>query len=110
MLPKEKGILVRQFKATNVLFFPRKYFLLISLEKQILNVCVCSVAKSCLILCGPMDCITPGFPVLHTRLPCPSQNLLKFMSIGSAMLSNHLIPCCPLSFCLQFSQHWGLFQ
>ena len=25
----------------------------------------CSVAQSCLILCNPMDCSTPGFPVLH---------------------------------------------
>ena len=24
-----------------------------------------SVAKSCTILCDPMDCSTPGFPVLH---------------------------------------------
>ena len=25
----------------------------------------CLVARSCLILCDPMDCSTPGFPVLH---------------------------------------------
>ena len=25
----------------------------------------CSVSKSCLTLCNPMDCNTPGFPVLH---------------------------------------------
>ena len=24
-----------------------------------------SVAQSCPTLCGPMDCSTPGFPVLH---------------------------------------------
>ena len=29
-----------------------------------------------------------------------SQSLLKFMSIESVMLSNHLILCCPFSFCL----------
>ena len=27
--------------------------------------CCCSVAQSCLTLCDPMDCGTPGFPVLH---------------------------------------------
>ena len=27
----------------------------------------CSVTKSCLTLCDPMDCGTPGFPVLHIR-------------------------------------------
>ena len=25
----------------------------------------CSVAKSCPTLCDPMNCSTPGFPVLH---------------------------------------------
>ena len=34
----------------------------------------------------------------HARLLCPSlsQSLLKFMSIESVMLFNHLILCCPL--------------
>ena len=27
--------------------------------------CCCSVSKLCLTLCDPMDCSTPGFPVLH---------------------------------------------
>ena len=36
-----------------------------------------------------MDCSTPGFPVLHCLL-------LKFMSIESVMLSDHLILCFPL--------------
>ena len=30
--------------------------------------CCCSVAKSCLTFCNPMDCSTPGFPVLHYLL------------------------------------------
>ena len=51
----------------------------------------CSVTKLCLTLCNPMDCSTPlSFTV--------SQSLLKFMSIESAMLSNHLILCCPFLF------------
>ena len=41
-------------------------------------------------LCNPMDCSTQGFPVLH-YLP----ELVKFMSIESVMLSNHLILCRP---------------
>ena len=28
--------------------------------------CYCSVAKTCLILCNPMDCSMSGFPVLHS--------------------------------------------
>ena len=27
--------------------------------------CCCLVTKSCTTLCNPMDCSTPGFPVLH---------------------------------------------
>ena len=30
--------------------------------------CCCSVAQPCLTLCDPMDCSTPGFPVLHCFL------------------------------------------
>ena len=30
--------------------------------------CNCSVAKSCLTLCNPMDCSTPGSSVLHCLL------------------------------------------
>ena len=38
-----------------------------------------------------------------------SQSLLKFMTIESMMLSNHLILCCPLSpFAFSLSQHQGL--
>ena len=53
--------------------------------------CYCSVAQSCLTLCIPMGCSTPGFPVFH-HLP----NLLKLSSIKSVMPPNHLILCCPL--------------
>ena len=49
-----------------------------------------SVTLSCLALCDPMDCNTPGFPVYH-QLPT-----LKLMSIESLMPSNHLILCFPL--------------
>ena len=48
----------------------------------------CLVAQLCLTLCDPMDCSTPGFPVLHHLL-----ELLKLMSIESVTLSNHLILC-----------------
>ena len=32
------------------------------------DLCCCSLAKSCQTLCDPMDCSTPGFPVLHSLL------------------------------------------
>ena len=66
----------------------------------------CSVAKLCLTLCDPMNCSTPGFPVLHHLL-----KLLKLMSTESVMPSNHLILCCPLlSPCSQFFPASGSFS
>ena len=53
--------------------------------------CCWSLAKSCPILCDPMYCSTPGFPVFHHF-----RSILKFMSIKLVMLSNHLILCHPL--------------
>ena len=47
--------------------------------------------QSCPTLCNPMDCSMPGSPVLHQL-----QNLPRFMSSESVMLSDHLIFCCPL--------------
>ena len=46
---------------------------------------------SCVWFCDTMDYNTPGFPVLHI-----SWSLLKLMSIGSMIPSNHLILCRPL--------------
>ena len=59
-----------------------------SFQKSHMYPLCCSVAKSCPTLCDPMDCSTPGFPVLH-YLP----EMLKLMSIESVMPSNHLILC-----------------
>ena len=47
-----------------------------------------SVAQSCLTLCDPVDCSTPGFPV-HHQLP----ELTQLMSIELVMPSSHLILC-----------------
>ena len=51
------------------------------------HACCCAAAQSALTLCDPMDCSTPGFPVLHH---------LKLTCIESMMPSNHLILCHPL--------------
>ena len=53
----------------------------------------CSVAKSYLTLCNPMDCSMPG-PLSSTI----SWSLLKFMPTELVMPSNHLILCRPLLF------------
>ena len=50
-----------------------------------------SVTKSCLTLCDPMACSTPGFPV-HHHLP----EFIQLMSIKLVMPSSHLILWHPL--------------
>ena len=50
-----------------------------------------SVTQSCLTLCNPMNCSTPGLPVLTN-----SRSSLKLMSIELVMPSGHLILCHPL--------------
>ena len=57
----------------------------------------CSVIQSCLTLCDPMDCSTPGFPVRHqlqelARTQCPSSRWCH-PTISSSVV--------PFSFCLQ---------
>ena len=55
------------------------------------NVQFSSITQSCLTICDPMDCSTPGLPVHHN-----TWSLLKLMSIETVMRSNHLILCHPL--------------
>ena len=50
-----------------------------------------SVAQSCLTLCVPMDCITPGFPI-HHQLQKIAQTYIH--RVGDAI--QHLILCRPL--------------
>ena len=38
---------------------------IVRLVNLCVETCCCLVAQSCLTLCNPMDCSTPGFPVLH---------------------------------------------
>ena len=49
-----------------------------------------SVTQSCLTLCDPMDCSTPGLPDLRH-----SWSLLKLMSTELVMPFNHLVLCHP---------------
>ena len=60
--------------------------------------CCCSVAKLCPTLCDPMDCSTPGFPVLH----CPpvSSNSLSIDLWCHPTISSSfaLFSFCPQSF------------
>ena len=72
---------------------------------EILASCCCSVAKSYPNLCNPMNCSTPGFPVLH-YLPEFAQTHVHW--VGDAIQPSHLLP--PFSpFAFDLSQQQGLF-
>ena len=66
----------------------------------------CSVPKSCPTLCDPMNCSSPGFPVLHYHP--------EFVQTHVHWVSNAIQPPHPLSspspLALNLSQHQSLFQ
>ena len=66
----------------------------------------CSVTQLCPTLCEPMDCSTPGFPVLH--------HLLELAQTHVHWVSDAIQPSRPLSPPspppLNLSEHQGLFQ
>ena len=64
-----------------------------------------SVAHSCPILCDPMNCSTPVFPV-HHQLPEFTQT--QVYQVSDAIQPSH--PLVPFFFCPNPSQHQGLFQ
>ena len=66
----------------------------------------CSVTKSCLTLCNPMNCSLPGFPALH-YLPEFAQTHVHRVS-GAIQPSRPLLSPSPPAF--NRSQHQGLFQ
>ena len=71
-----------------------------------LEICCCTVAKSCLTLCELMDCSTSGFPILH-HLPELAQTQIHW--VGDAIQPSHpLSP--PSSLVLNLSQFQGLYQ
>ena len=66
----------------------------------------CSVAKSCPTRCDPVDCSTPGFPILHYLLEFAQTHVHW---VGDAIQPSHpLSPPSPLV--LNLPQHQGLFQ
>ena len=68
--------------------------------------CCCSVTHSCPTLCNPMNCSTPGLPVLH-HLPEFAQ--VHFHCISDAIQPSHPVMTSFLS-ALNLSQYQGLFH
>ena len=79
------------WKTLNVVSTVGKLAMIVWDDEVFHNVCCCSVAQSCLTLWDPMDCSTPGFPVLHY--------LQEFAQTHVHWVSDaiqHLILCCPV--------------
>ena len=70
------------------------------------TVCCCLVAKSCPMLCDPMDCSTLGFPVLYS-LPEFAQTHVHWVD-DTIQPSHPLLLPPPLS--LSLSQHQVFLQ
>ena len=68
--------------------------------------CCCSLAMLCPTLYYPMDCSTPGFPVLHCLLEV-TQTHVHWVS-DAIQQSHPLLSPSPPAF--NFAQHQGLFQ
>ena len=60
----------------------------INLSPNVTQKSCCSAAKSCLILCNPMDCSMLGFPVLH--------HLPEFAQVHVIQSSHPLLPSSPV--------------
>ena len=82
--------------------------------------CCCSVAQSCLTLCNPVNCSTPGFPVLH-HLPEFAHTHVHW--VGDAIYPSHsLSPPSPPALllpqiwvfsnesvlCIRWPKHWTI--
>ena len=73
---------------------------------EILYLCCCSVAEACLTVFDPMDCNTPGFPVLHYLLEFAQTHVHW---VDDAIQPSHpLLTASPPAFNL--FQHQSLFQ
>ena len=74
--------------------------------KECVHYCCCSVAQLWPALCDPMNCSTPGFPVLHY--------LQEFAQTHVHWVDDVIQPSHPLSppslVAFNLSQHQGLFQ
>ena len=74
--------------------------------KNLLGTQFSSVAQSCLTLCDPMDCSTPGLPV-HHQLPEFTQT--RVHGVGDAIQPSHPLSS-PSPPAFNLSQHQSLFQ
>ena len=72
--------------------------------KNMSGMSLSSVTQSCLTLCIPMDCRTPGFSVLYQ---CPELAQTYVHQVGDPIQPSH--PVVPFSSCLQSFPALGSF-
>ena len=88
------------------------YYLLIvtilpsSLKLSKLDLCISLVSQSCLTLCDPVDCSTPGFPVHHQLSELAQTHVHR---VGDAIQPSHPLSS-PSPPAFNLSQHPGLFK
>ena len=69
------------------------------------EVCCCSIAQLCATLCDPMDCSTPGFPVLHHLLESIQT---RVHGVGDSIRPSHpMLSPSPPAFSLSRSSACG---
>ena len=78
-----------------------------------LYICCCSVTKSCPVLCDPMDCSTPGSPVLHHLLESAKTHVYRLGDViqPSLPLSSSIFPSVRIVFsesalCIRWPKYW----
>ena len=78
-------------------FFTYHYAFKIHPYCSIISVQFSSFTQSCLTLCNPMDCSTPGLPVIY-HLPEPAQTHVRWVSDAIQTILSSVIPfssCLP---------------
>ena len=106
-LGKVLSLLLNMLSRLDITFLPRNQCLLISrLQSPSAVILFSSVTQSCLTLCNPMNCSTPGLPVHH--------QLLEFTQTHVHQVSDAIQPSHPLSSpsppAPNPTQHQSLFQ
>ena len=74
--------------------------------ERIIFLWCCSVTKSCLILCDPMDRSMPGFPVLHHLLELAQTHVHQ---VDDVIQTSHTLSSPSISSCLQSFPATGSF-
>ena len=94
----------------------QKVICLTYFSKLFVDICCCSVAKSCLILCDPRDCSMLSFPILHC-LPefaqCPLSQWC-YLTISSSAAPFFWLQFFPASvfssesaLCISWPKYWS---